>query len=1234
MKTLKRGFVLRLMSVVLTLMMLFSLVSVGIVSTAAAEVDLAETGASTVSLPGTFNGWDTGSTLTKNSTSGRFETTLYLAAGTHEFKVMTDGNWRGNAGTINNTTGDNGWYFDTNVGDNCKISATGGNYTFSYDDSANKLYVYYSAASGTPTDFWIDLNPADDSSNDDILYPEAKSGGYFFYLPSFVDVNALEFHVSEGKNLVIGGTATADGQVLTNLASSVNSSGLALSGDFGGTMYLKQSANIASVHTTTSIAVPQGTFKGYESKDDYETKGSIVVFDADGERKNSDTVLKKIKGRGNSSWQASHEKFGKYAFNITLDKKAKLLDQSDKSKKFCLVSYNADEARMRNMIIYGLSHQIGVEYAPGFEPVDFYNNGLYIGSYLLTDKVEIGDPLVDIVNLDEVNEEYGSTFDADGKVVEAGNNYNLYDDDDLMERASSNGSLSDTSTKNYYKYIANLEEPPASEYADSGFLLEFELNERFDEEISGFISSKGQQIVCKYPEFATKNEIKFIRDKWNAAEALMYDTTSTYEELDEVIDVESFAKMYLIQELSKNLDGGSTSYYVFYDGGKLHAGVTWDYDWALGQYIQSGDGNLSVDKQTSGIFKSDANKLLDNPEGWWINSREIYPSTGTLATQAALCQNSNFWSVVVAEWNEIFHSEVTKYADSTVSSVSELDGTIDQFYDLVMASTAMDEHKWGFIEKDLIASWGSKDTGDDHDDAVVWLNNWIYNRVTWMNKYLNIEGSKHTGIYDVDYTIQPPTITPDKDLYQVGETITLDIEDKTDGEYYYKVYKNGGMWQVITTKSFTVTADKSGTTEYTVYAVSETSDKVSAVSAAATVNVQGYALSIDMTAPETVIASKDIVIQATTKVEEEVTYKLYLTGESKELVDTNNTGIFTIPTTLADGGKSFHYSVEASVTVDGETYTDTKDAVINVTEYALILDVDAPESVEAGMIINVKASAEADTTVTYEFYTGDGTYLLSNTTGIYSKEVTVDDIGTVTYRVVAKTTVEGTEFTATSEIIAVTVTEVKESIEVKLCFKSADTLAYAPYISTEGAVDNLSSEKMTRGTFICKNATETASYYWYEAIVHVSKAAPQLEVTIVGSRYALEGYIHLNITESGTIYLALENINFTRGNELQNLTSWDETERNWTMSASNMIYDKDVDKANFASVAANINLRTVGDANNDGTVNVKDATIIQKHLAGIITLNTLSVEISDINCDGKVTVKDATAIMKKLVALL
>lgn len=59
-------------------------------------------------------------------------------------------------------------------------------------------------------------------------------------------------------------------------------------------------------------------------------------------------------------------------------------------------------------------------------------------------------------------------------------------------------------------------------------------------------------------------------------------------------------------------------------------------------------------------------------------------------------------------------------------------------------------------------------------------------------------------------------------------------------------------------------------------------------------------------------------------------------------------------------------------------------------------------------------------------------------------------------------------------------------------------------------------------------------------------------------------------------------------------------------------------------------LNILGDVNGDGKVNVKDATLIQKHIAKSDELTKEQLEKADINGDGKVTVKDATALQKKI----
>lgn len=61
---------------------------------------------------------------------------------------------------------------------------------------------------------------------------------------------------------------------------------------------------------------------------------------------------------------------------------------------------------------------------------------------------------------------------------------------------------------------------------------------------------------------------------------------------------------------------------------------------------------------------------------------------------------------------------------------------------------------------------------------------------------------------------------------------------------------------------------------------------------------------------------------------------------------------------------------------------------------------------------------------------------------------------------------------------------------------------------------------------------------------------------------------------------------------------------------------------------------TLGDVNNDGAVNVTDATEIQKYSAGKITFDDDALNRADVNSDGKVNVSDATLIQKYAVGLI
>lgn len=58
-----------------------------------------------------------------------------------------------------------------------------------------------------------------------------------------------------------------------------------------------------------------------------------------------------------------------------------------------------------------------------------------------------------------------------------------------------------------------------------------------------------------------------------------------------------------------------------------------------------------------------------------------------------------------------------------------------------------------------------------------------------------------------------------------------------------------------------------------------------------------------------------------------------------------------------------------------------------------------------------------------------------------------------------------------------------------------------------------------------------------------------------------------------------------------------------------------------------------GDVNRDENLNIKDATLIQKFIAKMVSLSPAQQALADFNADGKINVKDATAIQKKIAKI-
>ena len=58
----------------------------------------------------------------------------------------------------------------------------------------------------------------------------------------------------------------------------------------------------------------------------------------------------------------------------------------------------------------------------------------------------------------------------------------------------------------------------------------------------------------------------------------------------------------------------------------------------------------------------------------------------------------------------------------------------------------------------------------------------------------------------------------------------------------------------------------------------------------------------------------------------------------------------------------------------------------------------------------------------------------------------------------------------------------------------------------------------------------------------------------------------------------------------------------------------------------------LGDVDDNGIVNITDATLIQKYCAKLVGESDINLDVADVNNDGNVNIADATAIQKMLVA--
>ena len=150
------------------------------------------------------------------------------------------------------------------------------------------------------------------------------------------------------------------------------------------------------------------------------------------------------------------------------------------------------------------------------------------------------------------------------------------------------------------------------------FLIEYEYSREDEDET--YFKVSGLRFCIKAPEDPNEEQVSYVAD--TVQRILNTLRTGTQEEIEQVIDVDSFAKFYLLNEFLKTLDFDMSSVFYYYKAGILYAGPAWDFDLST--------GNIS-DKLTStrcreardptGLYAAGKNLYRDLTNKSWFAER-------------------------------------------------------------------------------------------------------------------------------------------------------------------------------------------------------------------------------------------------------------------------------------------------------------------------------------------------------------------------------------------------------------------------------------------------------------------------------------------------------------------------------------------------------------------------------------------------------------------------------------
>ncbi len=458
------------------------------------------------------------------------------------------------------------------------------------------------------------------SENKVYLWQEEEGGGCFF-LPSCVDRHKIRMGDTGESSVRIDGHFYEKGDIFTWQEGNRYTFQIT-EASYDSHIYevsFMKSSNIPAVFIDTASG---GLEYIHEEKGNRET-GAICVMREDGTAEYQDELLR-ISGRGNGTWE-----YEKRPYTLKLKGDYPLCGMS-KGDRWHLLALWREGSRMDNKIAMDMAEEMGLSYSAQGSWVDLYMNGEYRGNYLLTESLTVGEGRIDIYDLEKENKSLNPSI--------------------------RNGAAEHYETENNKGYLLN-----NGENISGGYLIQKNHPAHYETEKNGFRLSRGDLFAINAPGYASREQVAYIQNYMEEIDALVQERDPA---VWEKMDIVSFAKRFLVDEISLEMDTGCASmfFYKDRDDEKLYSGPPWDYDNAFGEY---GYGD--------GFYLNYGESIVNN------NDRQ------------ALAMN---WYQKLYDTPELYQCIVEEYKRTLPFFERLLDSGIDAYAEQIRDSVAMDDMRW------------------------------------------------------------------------------------------------------------------------------------------------------------------------------------------------------------------------------------------------------------------------------------------------------------------------------------------------------------------------------------------------------------------------------------------------------------------------------------------------------------------------------------------------------------